>query len=190
MPKNRQQIPREERSDELLAVATELFLQHGYDGTTMAAISAAAGVAPANVYWYFPSKDDIFAAVMDRRLGREMRALEHELREVDALSALLRGLSDMRAFRSLHYAMHARMLKSSAVRESHEKFLAWVRGNVARAVDERGGAVDKEMFCDVAVALFEGANVYDGDTRPAHDMIIFLFESMFDERGRRSNATR
>ena len=45
MPRNRQQIPREERAGDLLAAATELFLAKGYDGTTMADISAAAGVA-------------------------------------------------------------------------------------------------------------------------------------------------
>jgi AcrR family transcriptional regulator len=101
VPRNRQQIPWEERAGELLAAATELLLTRGYAGTTMADISAAAGVARGNVYWYFKSKDDIFAAVMDRMLSREIRTLSEELAGADPLTQLVRGLTDMRPYKSV-----------------------------------------------------------------------------------------
>ncbi|WP_328483401.1 TetR/AcrR family transcriptional regulator [Streptomyces sp. NBC_00377] len=119
MPRNRQQIPREERTGDLLAAATELFLSKGYDKTTMADISSAAGVARGNVYWYFDSKDHIFAAVMNRMLSREIRILNEEQAGADPLSRLVRGLSDMRYSRPLHQAMHDRLPHSEAVREAH-----------------------------------------------------------------------
>src|SRR4051812_50056267 len=106
MPRNRQQIPREERAGDLLAAATELFLSKGYDKTTMADISAAAGVARGNVYWYFASKDDIFAAVMDRMLSREIRTLSAEQAGADPLSRPGGGPSDMRPYRPLHPGPH------------------------------------------------------------------------------------
>lgn len=180
MPRNRQQIPREQRTAELLAAATELFLRGGYAGTTIADISAAAGVAPANVYWYFPSKDDVFAAVMDRMLSRETRALEHELRGMDPLSMLVRGLDDMRAFRDLHRSMHSRLQKSVAVREAHDRLLTWIRNNVYRVVDQHPGASDREMVADIIVTLFEGANVSDPPSRPAIAMIPVLMEALMD----------
>ena len=183
MPRTRPQIPREERTDELLTAATELFLRHGYAGTTMADISAAAGVAPANVYWYFPSKDDIFAAIMDRMLRRETRALDHELRDMEPLSALLRGLSDMRAFRGLHRSMHDRMQDSDTVRESHDRFMAWIRSNVERVLDQNPKVDDPGMVCDVVVALFEGATVgSDSGMRPARDMIRFTLKALLPEK--------
>jgi TetR/AcrR family transcriptional regulator, repressor of the mexAB-oprM multidrug resistance operon len=183
MPRNRQQIPREERTEELLTAATELFLKHGYAGTTMAEISAAAGVAPANVYWYFPSKDDIFAAVMDRMLRRETRALDHELRDVDPLSALLRGLSDMRAFRSLHRSMHHRMQESDPVKESHDRFMAWIRTNVERVLAQNRDVADPAMICDIVVSLFEGATVSsESGMRPARDMIVFTLKALLPEK--------
>ncbi|QIY76734.2 helix-turn-helix domain-containing protein [Streptomyces sp. RLB1-33] len=46
-------VQREDRAAEQLAAATELFLTRGYAGTTMADISAAAGVARSNVYGYY-----------------------------------------------------------------------------------------------------------------------------------------
>jgi len=178
MPRNRQQIPRAERADELVTAATGLFLTKGYDGTTMADIGAAAGVAPANVYWYFPSKDDVFAAVMDRTLGRETRALEQELRHADPLSALVRGLDDMRPFRSLHQSMHNRMQESAAVREAHERFLGWIRTNINRVFDDHPGLADRDLIADMVVALFEGVNVSGAPQRTAKEMITFLMRSL------------
>jgi len=179
VPRNRQLIPREERTGEILAAATELFLKDGYDGTTMSAISAAAGVARANVYWYFPSKDDVFAAVMDRMLTREAQALDHELRGLDPLSVLVRGLADMRSFRGLHRAMHDRMEHSSAVRGAHERFLAWIRLMVEAVLDQHPAYADRTMVADVVISVFEGANVSEPPLRPAHEMIRFLLQGFF-----------
>ena len=48
-------------------------------------ISKAAGVTRANIYWYFKSKDEVFAAVMEQMLRREIHALATE-HAVDALA--------------------------------------------------------------------------------------------------------
>jgi TetR/AcrR family transcriptional regulator, repressor of the mexAB-oprM multidrug resistance operon len=186
MPRNRQQIPREERAGDLLAAATELFLAKGYDKTTMADISAAAGVARGNVYWYFNSKDDIFAAVMDRMLSREIRTLSAEQAGADPLSRLVRGLSDMRLYRPLHQAMHDRLPHSEAVRAAHNTFLDWIVGLVDEVMAEHGlesaPEIDAVLLRAVAVAVFEGANVPNDRNRPAHEMIRFLMESVLAGR--------
>lgn len=189
MPRNRQHVPRAERCAELLASATELFLSRGYDATTMSDISAAAGVARGNVYWYFKSKDDIFAAVMDRMLSRETAALANELRGEDPLTALIRGLADMRPFRSLHRAMHTRMEHSTAVYEAHERFLDWFRAMVYEVLDQHQPPVDREIVADITVALFEGANVPQSPPRPVHEMLRFFFESIFAVPPPQSSAT-
>ncbi|HLU54878.1 MAG TPA: helix-turn-helix domain-containing protein [Pseudonocardia sp.] len=180
MPRNRQQIPREERAGDLLAAATELFLAKGYDGTTMADISAAAGVARGNVYWYFKSKDDIFAAVMDRMLSREIRTLNDELADADPLTHLVRGLSDMRLYRPLHQAMHDRLVHSEAVRAAHNTFLSWIIQMVDEVLAEHGldsrTDTDAALVRDLVVAVFEGANVPNEHNRPAHEMIRYLMQ--------------
>ena len=187
MPRNNQQVPRAEREGDLLAAATELFLARGYAGTTMADISAAAGVARGNVYWYFKSKDDIFAAVMDRMLSREIRTLDAELAGADPLTQLVRGLSDMRTYRPLHQAMHDRLPHSAPVRDAHDTFLAWIDGMVDNVIASREDSIavrdaDADRLRDVIVAVFEGANVPNGRTRPVHEMIRFLIEVGFTQR--------
>lgn len=49
----------------ILAAAGEEFGARAYDGTTMRAVAARAGVDAALVYHYFGTKDKLFLAVMD-----------------------------------------------------------------------------------------------------------------------------
>src|SRR5262245_8811110 len=44
--------------------ARQLFLEHGFGGTSMDAVAAAAGVSKQTVYSYYPSKAALFTAVL------------------------------------------------------------------------------------------------------------------------------
>ncbi|WP_086747977.1 TetR/AcrR family transcriptional regulator, partial [Streptomyces scabiei] len=144
----------------------------------MADISAAAGVARGSGNWYYSSKDDVFAAVMDRTLSRRIQALDRELHDRDPLTALTRLLADMRTFRRLHRASHERLDHSSAVRKAHERFLHWMRSMVYEVLGRHPPPMDREMFADPGVAVFEGANVPRSPQRPAHELIRFLLEGV------------
>lgn len=48
----------------ILKAASELFLQQGYQGTSMEAVAAAAGVSKLTVYSHYKSKDELFAAAI------------------------------------------------------------------------------------------------------------------------------
>jgi AcrR family transcriptional regulator len=52
--------------ERILAAATRLFGEHGYQATSMAEIGAAAGVTGPNLYSYFGSKSDLLRVVVDR----------------------------------------------------------------------------------------------------------------------------
>jgi AcrR family transcriptional regulator len=49
---------------QILEAAQSEFAAKGYDGTTIRAVGAAAGVDPALVHHYFGSKDDLFLAAL------------------------------------------------------------------------------------------------------------------------------
>lgn len=53
--------------DAILGAAAKLFSQRGYDGSSMRAIAAAAGVDPALIRHFFGDKDTLFAAVVADR---------------------------------------------------------------------------------------------------------------------------
>lgn len=56
--------------DAILDAAEELFARQGLAGTTIKQIGGAAGVNAALLYYYFPSKDALYDAVLDRLLTR------------------------------------------------------------------------------------------------------------------------
>ncbi|WP_166532304.1 TetR/AcrR family transcriptional regulator [Blastococcus xanthinilyticus] len=58
------QVRKPEVRARIESAALRCFAEQGYPGTSMAAIAAAAGTAPGNVYRYFPSKETLFAAVV------------------------------------------------------------------------------------------------------------------------------
>lgn len=56
---------KDERRSTILEVAREVFLREGYAGTSMSQIAANLGGSKATLYSYFPSKKDLFIAVVD-----------------------------------------------------------------------------------------------------------------------------
>ena len=76
MPANRRQQDREEKRAELLAAARRLFIENGYEATSMAALAKAAGVAGNTIYWYFADKDDVLIAVLDAVLSDALAEYE------------------------------------------------------------------------------------------------------------------
>ncbi|WP_028924643.1 TetR family transcriptional regulator [Pseudonocardia acaciae] len=49
----------------ILETARALFHRHGYAGTTVRAVAAEAGVDPAMVFYFFGTKQGLFAAALD-----------------------------------------------------------------------------------------------------------------------------
>jgi AcrR family transcriptional regulator len=62
----RSELARAARREEILDAARRVFAQRGFRGTTIADIAEAAGIALGTIYLYFPSKEDVFAALNQR----------------------------------------------------------------------------------------------------------------------------
>jgi AcrR family transcriptional regulator len=54
-----------ESKQRILDAARILFREHGYAGTTVRAVAASAGVDPAMVFYFFATKQGLFAAAVD-----------------------------------------------------------------------------------------------------------------------------
>ncbi|MDG4810976.1 TetR/AcrR family transcriptional regulator [Micromonospora sp. WMMD1120] len=76
--------PSGTRGAELLGVARELFLTHGFAATTMDAVAAAARISKASLYAQHPSKGALYAAVVTDWASRGRDAMRPHL---DALVA-------------------------------------------------------------------------------------------------------
>src|SRR5258708_37260110 len=55
----------QERRDEIIAAAKELFMTEGFAKVTTRAIAEKAGLSQTGVYLYFPAKEDILKTIGD-----------------------------------------------------------------------------------------------------------------------------
>lgn len=61
-------MPRDERRAQLLASALEVFVNHGYHGAAMDEIAETAKVSKPVLYQHFPSKRELYLALLDSHL--------------------------------------------------------------------------------------------------------------------------
>ena len=87
----RREARRIDRRDAMLAIAAESFLRDGYAATTMSAIAAAIGGSKATLWSYFPSKEALFEAVLDRQTAAYRMRLTTLLDPSGDLEPGLRG---------------------------------------------------------------------------------------------------
>ena len=80
-------VRTEEKRDEIVRIATELFQKHGYDRCSMAALSERLGGSKATLYGYFPSKEDLLRAVIQCEVATEFDRVIHEFHEGSDLRA-------------------------------------------------------------------------------------------------------
>lgn len=100
----------------LLAVALEVFLDHGYDATTMEAIADAADITKRTLYAKFPDKRALFLAVVPPALA-DMPHVDEVLDVPDNdLEAALRAIAHGVVARVTD--PHAVRLRRLAVREA------------------------------------------------------------------------
>lgn len=60
-------VGADERRSQLIDTAMELFGTRGFTGTTTREIARAAGVNEAIIFRFFPHKDDLYAAILERK---------------------------------------------------------------------------------------------------------------------------
>ena len=69
-------LPAAERKEAILAAALPVFATRGAAGATTRDLAKAAGVTEPILYRHFPSKDDLFAAVVARATERVLARIE------------------------------------------------------------------------------------------------------------------
>jgi len=75
----------------LVDVATRLFAERGYDGTSIEAVLAEAGVSRGSLYHHFPGKDALFWAVLEGVAARVGQQLADATRDAPDPVAALRA---------------------------------------------------------------------------------------------------
>ena len=88
---NRKQREKEEMRTLILDAARSIFLEKGYDQTSIRNIAERIEYSPGTIYLYFKEKDEIFHALHEegfRRMLAKMQPLQHVADPFERLKAL------------------------------------------------------------------------------------------------------
>lgn len=82
-------LPRQQRSKEtvdvILAATARVLVREGFDRASTNRIAEAAGVSIGSLYQYFPSKEALVAALVERHIDAMSARIEAEMAAVEAL---------------------------------------------------------------------------------------------------------
>lgn len=77
----------EERPQELLDAAIEVFSTNGYRATRLEQVAEAAGVTKGSIYYYFNSKEELLTQALQSRIGAIFGGIEGDGRREDVPAA-------------------------------------------------------------------------------------------------------
>ncbi|KSW30041.1 TetR/AcrR family transcriptional regulator [Cellulomonas sp. B6] len=145
-----QRMARAERRSQLLATALDLFATEGFHHVSMDDIAERAEVSKPVLYRHFPSKLDLYLAVVDQQGAGLLAALEHA---VAPLAAGPLGRGEGRAVVAAVVAAYVTFVQvagqaSTLLFESDVTHDAQVRGRV-----EHASAVVTRRIADVLVGV-------------------------------------
>lgn len=81
------------RDERLIEIAARMFMERGYDATTMDAVAEAASVGKATVYARYKDKAELFAAVLRRQIDRWLAVGDEPLATGGTLEEVLLALA-------------------------------------------------------------------------------------------------
>jgi AcrR family transcriptional regulator len=167
LPANRPHLDRDAKTAEILDAAESLLLEDGYESTTMSAIARKAGISSNAVYWYFPGKDELLAAVLSRRQQQALDRLD-QAPDASLVDRARTALGELDSIANLSVAVHERAKHSTAVAAVHEAFHATMSERLYDAFTAAGlGEPDARMAAAAIVAIVEGVHLHDAPYDPA-----------------------
>jgi AcrR family transcriptional regulator len=151
-------LPRSARRKQLLAAAQEVFVANGYHAAAMDDIAERAGVSKPVLYQHFPSKLDLYLALLDAACEQVVGAVRDALasttvnkeRVTASTEAFYRYVAD--AGGAYRLVFESDLTKEPAVRERVDRVTVECAEAIAEVISDDTG-FDAEVSRLLAVAL-------------------------------------
>jgi AcrR family transcriptional regulator len=198
----------ERRRGQILDAATAVFARDGYPNTDVQVIADLLGLSKGTVYRYFPSKQELFFAAVDRGLRRLHESVTAAGEDVaDPLDRLAVAVRTYLAFFKAHSELVELLIQERAEFRDREKSVYFEHRD-ARVGPWRGQLqsliaagrlrdVPVERIVDVVGDLLYGAmftNHFAGRHKPheaqAEDILDVVFHGILGDSERRRRALR
>lgn len=80
--------------ERVMQVALQMFLANGYAGTSLKVVADELGISPPALYWYFPSKEELYGSVIEQSMHDFLGYVRGSITDTDPvfkLSQLVRA---------------------------------------------------------------------------------------------------
>jgi AcrR family transcriptional regulator len=149
---------KRETREAIARAATELFVERGYEETTLAEIAEAAGVSTRTIFGYFAGKEDILFATLQNMCDAGARAVAERPSGTDALTALRAFIVSPTHEKTELDMKLAKLISSDPTLASHKKArIAQLRDVLATAIAEDLGAGPGDLRPQLAAASLTAA---------------------------------
>ena len=91
----------EDRPDEIIAAALDVFSEHGFAATRMEEVARRAGLSKGAVYRYFETKDELFRAMVGAAILPNIEAVQALIAQAPTFEAAIRAAAPAMASRVL-----------------------------------------------------------------------------------------
>ena len=162
MPRTRDEDSFQKKRQEILEIASRCFIESGFHGTGMAKICKAVGMSPGALYRYFPSKESMIEAVVEKdRADAAMFITElmQAKNKAAALATLMAKavlfLSKDRSYCQLAVEISAEAARSEAIAQLNAGTDAKLITALITAVKQgqEAGQIDRELKPEVTAQL-------------------------------------
>jgi AcrR family transcriptional regulator len=182
MPETRHAVSREEKVEEILELAEQRLREGGYEALSVAAIARELGLAQNAIYWYFPSKDELFVAALERML-REIAARKPSKR-VGEVERILWFTDQFQALSHLRGAMNERARTSPVVADFVGELDALLSRMLSNALREHVPAEELPVAVEAFRATAEGAFVKGLDKKARREVLTFTLGRLMKKEAR------
>lgn len=153
----------EERKNEILDAAEGLFMEYGFDNTTVGAIVNKVGIAKGTFYYYFATKESIIVSIVERKLNEGKKRAEAVLndRGLDAVEKMekimkilfLKAPGDKKIFHCFDLDSNAKIHQ-----KRNELFHRIFKGIIVQVVEEgvQNGLFKCEHYQEITEIIFIG----------------------------------
>jgi AcrR family transcriptional regulator len=174
--------------ERLVVAAVDLFIEQGYDATTVAQIAERAGVTRSTFFRYFPDKRDVLMAgqqTLSRLLAEGIAAAADDASPLEAVAAGLERVSTAMGpmNRELGPRMKAAVAASSELQEREALKSVGLAAAMATALTARGVPdTTAQLAAELGVLAFKrGYARWSEADRDAHDDLAHYTLSALNE---------
>ena len=134
---------QERNSKAILEAGLDVFSQNGFRGATLDQIADVSGLSKPNLLYYFPSKDAVYHALLDRLLETWLDPLRHMNPRGDPVTEVLSYVRRKLEI-SRDFPRESRLF-ANEILQGAPRMLATIQGPLKTLVDEKAAVLVRWM---------------------------------------------